>query len=187
MWPREIVEPVVISAGLPLVLSCDPPAGPPKPETHWMSSCRCLSFKSADAHEPGILLLSSYTQTPSVSPGSYARPFNWPIQTAFPTMQPVRQDRRVSMGINGDLYFSNVLFNDSVSDYCCNTRFPYKNVIQQKMPVVVKVLTSAYDSATHVFTRSFPGCNSGHPRSFSCNHGVFHASQTSESVTCLFW
>uniref|UniRef100_A0A3Q2WRR5 Neurofascin n=1 Tax=Haplochromis burtoni TaxID=8153 RepID=A0A3Q2WRR5_HAPBU len=54
-------------------------------------------------------------------------------------MQPVRQDRRVSMGVNGDLYFSNVLFNDSVADYCCNARFPYKNVIQQKMPVVVKV------------------------------------------------
>lgn len=77
-------------------------------------------------------------------PGSYARPFNWPIQTAFPTMQPVRQDRRVSMGVNGDLYFSNVMFNDSTSDYCCNARFPYKNVIQQKMPVVVKVITSEY-------------------------------------------
>ncbi|XP_054631117.1 neurofascin isoform X4 [Dunckerocampus dactyliophorus] len=112
VWPREIVEPVVISAGSPLVLSCDPPAGPPKPETYWMASC------------------------------SYARPFNWPIQTAFPTMHPVRQDRRVSMGINGDLYFSNVLFNDSASDYCCSARFPYKNAIQQKMPVVVKVLTT---------------------------------------------
>lgn len=48
------------------------------------------------------------------------------------------------MGVNGDLYFSNVIFNDSTSDYCCNARFPYKNVIQQKMPVVVKVITSEY-------------------------------------------
>ncbi|CAB1434807.1 unnamed protein product [Pleuronectes platessa] len=112
VWPREILEPLVVSAGLPLVLSCDPPTGPPKPETHWMSSC------------------------------SYARPFTWPIQTAFPTMEAVRQDRRVSMGVNGDLYFSNVQFNDSTTDYCCNARFPYKNVIQQKMPVVVKVLTT---------------------------------------------
>ncbi|XP_029973838.1 neurofascin [Salarias fasciatus] len=110
VWPREVLEPVVISAGLPLVLSCDPPPGPLRPETYWMSSC------------------------------SYARPFNWPIQTAFPTMRAVRQDRRVSMGVNGDLYFSNVLFNDSVADFCCNARFPFKNVIQQKMPVVVKVL-----------------------------------------------
>ncbi|XP_029013317.1 neurofascin isoform X2 [Betta splendens] len=112
MWPKEILEPVVVSAGLPVVLSCNPPPGPPKPETYWMTSC------------------------------SYARPFNWPIQTAFPTMQAVRQDRRVSMGVNGDLYFSNVLFNDSVADYCCNARFPYKNVIQQKMPVVLKVHTT---------------------------------------------
>uniref|UniRef100_A0A8C2ZWJ5 Neurofascin n=1 Tax=Cyclopterus lumpus TaxID=8103 RepID=A0A8C2ZWJ5_CYCLU len=103
VWPREVLEPVVVSAGLPLVLSCDPPRGPP---------------------------------------------FNWPVQTAFPTMQPVRPDRRVSMGVNGDLYFSNILFNDSAADYCCNARFPYKNVIQQKMPVVVKVLTSEYVSRT---------------------------------------
>uniref|UniRef100_A0A8C5FYJ5 Neural cell adhesion molecule L1 n=1 Tax=Gouania willdenowi TaxID=441366 RepID=A0A8C5FYJ5_GOUWI len=88
---KEILEPVVISAGLPLVLSCDPPPGPLRPETYWMS---------------------------------------------------MRQDRRVSMGASGDLYFSNVLFNDSAADYCCNARFPFKNVIQQKMPVVVKVLTT---------------------------------------------
>ena len=41
VWPREILEPVVVSAGFPLVLSCDPPPGPPKPDTYWMSSCRC--------------------------------------------------------------------------------------------------------------------------------------------------
>ncbi|XP_061122336.1 neurofascin isoform X7 [Syngnathus typhle] len=112
VWPREIVEPVVISAGSPLVLACDPPAGPPKPDTYWMSSC------------------------------SYARPFNWPIQTAFPSMRAVRQDHRVSAGLNGDLYFSNVLPNDSASDFCCSARFPYKNAIQQKMPVVVKVVST---------------------------------------------
>ncbi|KAM6977591.1 neurofascin [Aplochiton taeniatus] len=112
IWPREILEPVTVSVGLPLVLPCNPHPGPPKPDTYWMTSC------------------------------SYARPFNWPIQTPFPTMQPVRPDRRVSMGINGDLYFSNVLANDSAHDYCCNARFPYKNIIQQKRPVVVKVLTT---------------------------------------------
>lgn len=42
MWPKEILEPVVVSAGLPLVLSCNPPPGPPKPETYWMTSCECL-------------------------------------------------------------------------------------------------------------------------------------------------
>lgn len=70
-------------------------------------------------------------------------------------MQPVRPDRRVSIGLNGDLYFSNVLFNDSASDYCCNARFPYKNVIQQKIPVVVKVLTSESDCVFTVWDVQF--------------------------------
>lgn len=138
MWPRDIIEPVVISAGLPLVLSCDPPPGPPKPETYWMSSCECV----LQTEEREVADSRRDKHTFVLPAGSFARPFNWPIQTAFPTMQPVPQDRRVSMGVNGDLYFSNVLVNDSVADYCCNARFPYRNVIQQKRPVVVKVLTS---------------------------------------------
>uniref|UniRef100_A0A674BQZ6 Neurofascin n=1 Tax=Salmo trutta TaxID=8032 RepID=A0A674BQZ6_SALTR len=58
-------------------------------------------------------------------------------------MLPIKQDRRVSMGVNGDLYFSNVYVNDS-TDYCCNARFPYKNIIQQKMPITVRVLTMGF-------------------------------------------
>uniref|UniRef100_A0A8C7K607 Neurofascin n=1 Tax=Oncorhynchus kisutch TaxID=8019 RepID=A0A8C7K607_ONCKI len=96
LWPREVLEPVTVSVGLPLVLDCSPPPGPPKPETYWMSKF----------------------------------------------MLPIKQDRRVSMGVNGDLYFSNVYVNDSATDYCCNARFPYKNIIQQKMPITVRVLTT---------------------------------------------
>uniref|UniRef100_A0A8C8J769 Neurofascin n=1 Tax=Oncorhynchus tshawytscha TaxID=74940 RepID=A0A8C8J769_ONCTS len=87
LWPREVLEPVTVSVGLPLVLDCSPPPGPPKPEIYWMSKF----------------------------------------------MLPIKQDRRVSMGVNGDLYFSHVYVNDSATDYCCNARFPYKNIIQQKM------------------------------------------------------
>lgn len=43
VWPREIIEPVVVSAGMSLVLPCDPPPGPPKPETYWMTSCKHFS------------------------------------------------------------------------------------------------------------------------------------------------
>uniref|UniRef100_A0A674CMF7 Neurofascin n=1 Tax=Salmo trutta TaxID=8032 RepID=A0A674CMF7_SALTR len=88
LWPREVLEPVTVSVGLPLVLDCSPPPGPPKPEIYWMSKCE------------------------------------------------------VSMGVNGDLYFSHVYVNDSATDYCCNARFPYKNIIQQKMPITVRVLTT---------------------------------------------
>uniref|UniRef100_A0AAY5KT56 Neurofascin n=1 Tax=Esox lucius TaxID=8010 RepID=A0AAY5KT56_ESOLU len=100
LWPKEVLEPVTVSVGHPLVLKCSPP------------------------------------------PGSSGRPFNWPHQPHPPVMVPIKQDRRVSMGVNGDLYFSNVYFNDSATDYCCNARFPYKNIIQQKMPVTVRVLTT---------------------------------------------
>uniref|UniRef100_A0A674CJW2 Neural cell adhesion molecule L1 n=1 Tax=Salmo trutta TaxID=8032 RepID=A0A674CJW2_SALTR len=96
LWPREVLEPVTVSVGLPLVLDCSPPPGPPKPEIYWMSKF----------------------------------------------MLPIKQDRRVSMGVNGDLYFSHVYVNDSATDYCCNARFPYKNIIQQKMPITVRVLTT---------------------------------------------
>ena len=52
LWPNEILEPVVVSVGLPLVLSCDPPLGPPKPETYWMSSCECLSQTNPPSGQP---------------------------------------------------------------------------------------------------------------------------------------
>lgn len=48
----------------------------------------------------------------------------------------------MSQSLNGDLYFSNVLPEDSRSDYICYARFPYTQTIQQKQPITVKVLTS---------------------------------------------
>uniref|UniRef100_A0A667WB10 Neuronal cell adhesion molecule n=1 Tax=Myripristis murdjan TaxID=586833 RepID=A0A667WB10_9TELE len=57
------------------------------------------------------------------------------------------QSRRVSQALNGDLYFSNVLKEDSRNDYICYARFPHTQTIQQKQPITVKVLNrkSAYD------------------------------------------
>ncbi|XP_062843146.1 neurofascin homolog (chicken) a isoform X13 [Trichomycterus rosablanca] len=56
-------------------------------------------------------------------------------------MMPIKQDKRVSMGLNGDLYFSNVLATDSNTDYSCNARFLFTNTIQQKNPFTLKVQT----------------------------------------------
>ncbi|XP_041835724.1 neurofascin homolog (chicken) a isoform X10 [Melanotaenia boesemani] len=56
-------------------------------------------------------------------------------------MIPIRQDSRVSMGLNGDLYFSNVLAQDAETDYSCNARFPFTHTIQQKNPFTLKVHT----------------------------------------------
>ncbi|XP_041652037.1 neuronal cell adhesion molecule-like isoform X8 [Cheilinus undulatus] len=55
--------------------------------------------------------------------------------------QRLPQSNRVSQSLNGDLYFSNVLREDSRSDYICYARFPYTQTIQQKQPISVKVLS----------------------------------------------
>ncbi|XP_056907095.1 neuronal cell adhesion molecule-like isoform X9 [Takifugu flavidus] len=57
--------------------------------------------------------------------------------------QRLPQSSRVSQSLNGDLYFSNVLREDSRNDYICYARFPYTQTIQQKQPITVKVLTKA--------------------------------------------
>ncbi|XP_033940460.1 neuronal cell adhesion molecule-like isoform X3 [Pseudochaenichthys georgianus] len=54
--------------------------------------------------------------------------------------QKLPQSSRVSQSLNGDLYFSNVLREDSRNDYICYARFPYTQTIQQKQPISVKVL-----------------------------------------------
>uniref|UniRef100_A0A674CYF7 Neurofascin homolog (chicken) a n=1 Tax=Salmo trutta TaxID=8032 RepID=A0A674CYF7_SALTR len=95
LWPKEVLEPVVVSEGSPLVLACNPPPGLPPPLTFWMDS----------------------------------------------GMMPITQDKRVSMGLNGDLYFSNVLAKDSHTDYSCNARFLFTHTIQQKNPFTLKVQT----------------------------------------------
>ncbi|XP_073771514.1 neurofascin homolog (chicken) a isoform X23 [Danio rerio] len=95
LWPKEVLEPVTVREGSPLVLACNPPPGLPPPETFWMDSF----------------------------------------------IMPIAQDRRVSMGLNGDLFFSNVLAKDAKTDYSCNARFEFTHTIQQKNPYTLKVQT----------------------------------------------
>ncbi|XP_045438993.1 neurofascin isoform X13 [Pipistrellus kuhlii] len=58
------------------------------------------------------------------------------------SMEPITQDKRVSQGHNGDLYFSNVMVQDMQTDYSCNARFHFTHTIQQKNPFTLKVLTN---------------------------------------------
>ncbi|XP_053742742.1 neuronal cell adhesion molecule-like isoform X4 [Synchiropus splendidus] len=54
--------------------------------------------------------------------------------------QRLPQSSRVTQSLNGDLYFANVLREDTRNDYICYARFPYTQTIQQKQPITVKVL-----------------------------------------------
>uniref|UniRef100_A0A4W4ENN9 Neurofascin-like n=1 Tax=Electrophorus electricus TaxID=8005 RepID=A0A4W4ENN9_ELEEL len=101
-WLKEYLEPVSVFVGLPLILTCNPPAGPPKPQTYWMNS----------------------------------------------SMVPIRQDRRVSMAQNGDLYFSSIVAEDALTNYVCTARFPHSNTIQQKPPLILQVLTARMAAQT---------------------------------------
>ncbi|XP_070814996.1 neurofascin homolog (chicken) a isoform X2 [Chaetodon trifascialis] len=112
LWPKEVLEPVVVTEGSPLVLLCNPPPGLPPPFTFWMNSA----------------------------------------------MTPIPQDKRVSMGLNGDLYFSNVLAKDAHTDYSCNARFLFTHTIQQKNPFTLKVLTKEpYNDTSYNTTDPYGG------------------------------
>uniref|UniRef100_A0A669CX57 Neurofascin homolog (chicken) a n=1 Tax=Oreochromis niloticus TaxID=8128 RepID=A0A669CX57_ORENI len=100
LWPKEVLEPVSVIEGSPLVLPCNPPPGLPPPFTFWMDS----------------------------------------------NMSPIPQDKRVSMGLNGDLYFSNVLAQDANTDYSCKARFLFTHTIQEKNPYKLKVQTSKMEA-----------------------------------------
>uniref|UniRef100_A0A8C9ZHG7 Neural cell adhesion molecule L1 n=1 Tax=Sander lucioperca TaxID=283035 RepID=A0A8C9ZHG7_SANLU len=112
LWPKEVLEPVGVPEGTPLVLPCNPPPGLPPPFTFWMNSA----------------------------------------------MTPIPQDARVSMGLNGDLYFSNVLARDAHTDYSCSARFLFTHTIQQKNPFTLKVLTTEpYNDTSYNATDPYGG------------------------------
>uniref|UniRef100_A0A8C5NF03 Neural cell adhesion molecule L1-like protein n=1 Tax=Gouania willdenowi TaxID=441366 RepID=A0A8C5NF03_GOUWI len=73
-----------------------------------------------------------------------------PLQIYWMTinLQHIEQDERVSIGLNGDLYFSHAEEKDSRRDYCCYAAFTRIRTIVQKTPMsVVCVL---------VFTQCLP-------------------------------
>uniref|UniRef100_A0A3P8V7P1 Neural cell adhesion molecule L1 n=1 Tax=Cynoglossus semilaevis TaxID=244447 RepID=A0A3P8V7P1_CYNSE len=64
-------------------------------------------------------------------------------------LQHIEQDERVSMDVNGNLYFSYALRKDSRPDYCCFVAFSRIRTIAQKtaMAVIVQSLNSDNETA----------------------------------------
>ncbi|KAG2468076.1 NFASC protein, partial [Polypterus senegalus] len=89
--------------------------------------------------EPVVVNEGSHAILPCNPPPGLPPPHIFWMNSA---MLPITQDRRVSMGLNGDLYFSNVLAKDAETDYSCNARFHFTHTIQQKNPFTLKVLTT---------------------------------------------
>ncbi|XP_053319067.1 neuronal cell adhesion molecule isoform X3 [Spea bombifrons] len=57
------------------------------------------------------------------------------------SFQRLPQNERVSQGLNGDLFFSNVQPEDSRDFYICYARFNLTQTIHQKQPISLKVLS----------------------------------------------
>uniref|UniRef100_A0A8B9KU09 Neural cell adhesion molecule L1-like protein n=1 Tax=Astyanax mexicanus TaxID=7994 RepID=A0A8B9KU09_ASTMX len=64
-----------------------------------------------------------------------------PVQLYWMTtgLQHIEQDNRVSMSLNGNLYFSNTMSKDSRSDYCCFASFGRIRTIVQKNAMAIDV------------------------------------------------
>ncbi|XP_030623671.1 cell adhesion molecule L1-like a [Chanos chanos] len=58
-------------------------------------------------------------------------------------LQHIEQNERVSMGLDGNLYFSNAQQIDSREDYCCFASFPNIRTIVQTSPMAVNVQNSS--------------------------------------------
>ncbi|KAG7242999.1 hypothetical protein INR49_016765 [Caranx melampygus] len=81
-----------------------------------------------------------------------------PLQIYWMTinLQHIEQDERVSMGLNGDLYFSHAVEKDSRRDYCCFAAFPRIRTIVQKtaMSVIVKTTNAILERRPSLLTPS---------------------------------
>ncbi|ROL50768.1 Neural cell adhesion molecule L1-like protein [Anabarilius grahami] len=79
-----------------------------------------------------------------------------PLQIYWMTigLKHIEQDERVSVGLNGNLYFSNAIETDSRRDYCCFAAFPRIRTIVQKtaMSVVVKSTNSLLERKPRLLT-----------------------------------
>ncbi|XP_042195495.1 neural cell adhesion molecule L1-like protein isoform X2 [Callorhinchus milii] len=82
-------------------------------------------------------------------PPNGAPPLN--IYWMTTSMQRIEQDGRVSQGLNGDLYFSNVLASDDRADYFCLAQFTRARNIVQKEPIrlIVKPFVLPNDTESH--------------------------------------
>ncbi|KAG1962072.1 cell adhesion molecule L1-like a isoform X2 [Pimephales promelas] len=63
----------------------------------------------------------------------------WQLYWMTKDLRHIEQNERVSMGLNGNLYFSNTLLSDSHDDYCCFASFSRIRTIVQKPRMALKV------------------------------------------------
>ncbi|XP_072928528.1 neural cell adhesion molecule L1-like protein isoform X2 [Hemitrygon akajei] len=95
----------------------------------------------------------------------------------------IQQDSRVSQGLHGDLYFSNVQSSDSRDDYICFAHFSRTRTIAQKEPIslIVKSFAHPNDTESPVIDIDLSAANSIKDRSPS----FLTPSGSSSQITAL--
>lgn len=144
---------MVVEEGQAFVLKCNPPTGIPPLQIYWMTiSERFLRPASGGAvrivaHHLLLFLLPTHVNV--CMPIFLVCLFVCCcVCTCTCTdLQHIEQDERVSMSLDGDLYFSHAEEKDSRRDYCCVAAFPTIRTIVQKTAMSVVVTTSRCRSA----------------------------------------
>ncbi|KAL1249724.1 hypothetical protein QQF64_020729 [Cirrhinus molitorella] len=72
----------------------------------------------------------------------------WQLYWMTNDLRHIEQNERVSMGLNGNLYFSNTVGSDSHNDYCCFASFVKIRTIVQKPSMALRVKPSQGDDNT---------------------------------------
>ncbi|XP_042322742.1 neuronal cell adhesion molecule isoform X9 [Sceloporus undulatus] len=85
---------------------------------------------------PKVVTEGQYAILPCRPPVGLPPPIIFWMDNSF---QKLPQNERVSQSLNGDLYFSNVIPEDTREDYICYARFNHTQTIQQKQPISLKV------------------------------------------------
>ncbi|XP_063302983.1 neuronal cell adhesion molecule isoform X21 [Pelobates fuscus] len=88
--------------------------------------------------EPMVIQHGSPLVLPCRPPKGLPPPIVFWMDNSF---QRLPQNERVSQGLNGDLYFSNVQPQDTREFYICYARFNLTQTIHQKQPISLKVLS----------------------------------------------
>ncbi|XP_072856597.2 neuronal cell adhesion molecule isoform X21 [Pogona vitticeps] len=96
---------------------------------------------------PKIVTEGQYAILPCRPPMGLPPPIIFWMDNSF---QKLPQNSRVSQSLNGDLYFSNVIPEDTRDDYICYARFNHTQTIQQKQPISLKV--ESVDSLNETIT-----------------------------------
>lgn len=110
-------------------MSCAEPVGAPGLTNPGQTDSRTLSVHQSSELTTQVCVLQMSSEFIDVS-------------FLLSDLQHIEQDERVSMSLNGDLYFSHAVDKDSRRDYCCFAAFPRIRTIVQKTAMSVIVKTS---------------------------------------------